>query len=71
MGDWQAGDEIDIDCLEGNWDGENGLFAPNSPALIVGRAVASLSSAGVRSGAYTIISFAAGPKKRAMLTGVM
>ncbi|KAI9759116.1 MAG: hypothetical protein M4579_002563 [Chaenotheca gracillima] len=45
--------------------------APNSPALIVGRAIAGLGAAGLGSGAYTIIAFAAPPKKRATLTGVI
>jgi len=45
--------------------------APNSPALIVGRAIAGVGAAGVGSGAYTIIAFAAEPKKRATLTGVI
>lgn len=36
--------------------------APNSSALIVGRAIAGLGAAGLGSGAYTIIAFAAEPK---------
>ncbi|KAL7940960.1 major facilitator superfamily transporter [Trichoderma barbatum] len=45
--------------------------APNSPALIIGRAIAGVGAAGIGSGAYTIIAFAAEPKKRATLTGVI
>ncbi|KAJ6094932.1 hypothetical protein N7467_002445 [Penicillium canescens] len=45
--------------------------APNSPALIVGRAIAGVGGAGVGSGSYTIIAFAAESKKRATLTGVI
>jgi MFS family permease len=45
--------------------------APNSTALIVGRAIAGLGAAGVGSGAYTIIAFAAEPKNRATYTGII
>jgi len=45
--------------------------APSSTALIVGRAVAGLGAAGIDSGAYTIIAFAAEPKKRPMFTGII
>ncbi|EOO00201.1 putative major facilitator superfamily transporter protein [Phaeoacremonium minimum UCRPA7] len=45
--------------------------APNSTALIVGRAIAGLGAAGIGSGAYTIIAFAAEPKKRPMFTGII
>ncbi|OKL62584.1 hypothetical protein UA08_02968 [Talaromyces atroroseus] len=45
--------------------------ARNSPTLIVGRAIAGLGGAGVGSGAYTIVAFAAEPKKRASMTGVI
>jgi MFS transporter, DHA2 family, glioxin efflux transporter len=45
--------------------------APNSRALIVGRAIAGLGAAGIGSGAYTIIGFAAHPSKRALFTGIV
>lgn len=45
--------------------------APNSKALIVGRAIAGVGAAGIGSGAYTIIAFSAEPKKRPMFTGVL
>lgn len=45
--------------------------APNSTALIVGRAIAGLGAAGIGSGAYTIIAFSAEPKKRPMFTGII
>ncbi|EKD17024.1 uncharacterized protein L3040_000450 [Drepanopeziza brunnea f. sp. 'multigermtubi'] len=45
--------------------------APNSTALIVGRAIAGLGGAGIASGAYTIIAFSARPSKRAAFTGLM
>ncbi|KAG4436754.1 hypothetical protein IFR05_007772 [Cadophora sp. M221] len=45
--------------------------APNSTALIVGRAIAGLGGAGIASGAYTIIAFSARPAKRAAFTGLM
>ncbi|KAJ8062201.1 hypothetical protein OCU04_008754 [Sclerotinia nivalis] len=45
--------------------------APNSTALIVGRAIAGLGGAGIASGAYTIIAFAARPQHRAAYTGVL
>lgn len=45
--------------------------APNSTTLIVGRAIAGVGAAGVGSGAYTIIAFAAQPKQRAMFTGII
>lgn len=45
--------------------------APNSTALIVGRAIAGLGGAGIASGAYTIIAFAARPERRAAFTGLM
>lgn len=35
--------------------------APNSTALIVGRAIAGVGAAGLSSGAYTIVGFAAPP----------
>ncbi len=45
--------------------------APNSTALIVGRAIAGLGGAGIASGAYTIIAFSAKPSQRAAFTGLM
>lgn len=45
--------------------------APNSLALIVGRAIASVGAAGIGSGAYTIAAFPAEPKKRATYTGIL
>ena len=44
--------------------------APNSPALIVGRAIAGLGSAGIFSGAYLIIATSAPMDKRPALMGV-
>ena len=45
--------------------------APNSPALIVGRAIAGVGAAGIGSGAYTLVAFSAEPKKRPMFTGII
>ncbi len=45
--------------------------APNSTALIVGRAIAGVGAAGIGSGAYTIVAFTAPPKKRPMFTGII
>jgi len=45
--------------------------APNSTALIVGRAIAGVGAAGIGSGAYTIIAFTAPPKTRPIFTGVV
>jgi len=45
--------------------------APNSIALIVGRAVAGLGAAGIASGAYTIIAFTAEPSKRPVYTSLV
>lgn len=45
--------------------------APNATALIVGRAIAGLGAAGLATGAYTILGFAAEPKKRPMFTGII
>jgi MFS family permease len=45
--------------------------APNSTALIIGRAIAGLGGAGISSGTYTIIAYAARPAQRAALTGVL
>ncbi|KAG0652816.1 MFS gliotoxin efflux transporter gliA [Hyphodiscus hymeniophilus] len=45
--------------------------APNAKALIVGRAIAGLGGAGIASGTYTIIAFAARPQKRPAFTGLL
>lgn len=45
--------------------------APNAQVLIFGRALAGLGAAGIGSGAYTIIAFAASPKERPMFTGII
>jgi MFS family permease len=45
--------------------------APNSTALIVGRAIAGLGGAGVASGSYVIIAFSARPQMRAAFTGII
>ncbi|OKL55855.1 hypothetical protein UA08_08883 [Talaromyces atroroseus] len=45
--------------------------APNSTALIVGRAIAGLGAAGISSGVYIIIAFSAPPQQRPALTGVL
>ncbi|KAL2017360.1 hypothetical protein VTK56DRAFT_2283 [Thermocarpiscus australiensis] len=45
--------------------------APNSPTLIVGRAIAGVGAAGIGSGAYTIMAFTAEPKKRPIFTGII
>lgn len=45
--------------------------SPNSPTLIVGRAITGVGAAGIGSGCYTIIGFAAPPMKRPALTGTI
>ncbi|KAK3207478.1 hypothetical protein GRF29_103g1161474 [Pseudopithomyces chartarum] len=45
--------------------------APNSLTFIIGRAIAGVGAAGIGSGAYTIVAFAAEPKKRATYTGTL
>ncbi|RYC55435.1 hypothetical protein CHU98_g10773 [Xylaria longipes] len=45
--------------------------APNSRALIIGRALAGLGAAGVSGGTYTIIAFTAEPSKRPAYTGLL
>jgi MFS family permease len=45
--------------------------APNSKALIVGRAIAGVGAAGLGSGAYTIVAFSAHPSKRPMLMSLI
>ena len=45
--------------------------APNSTALIVGRAIAGAGAAGIMSGAYTILAFAVPPAKAPAYTGLL
>ncbi|KAK0720101.1 major facilitator superfamily domain-containing protein [Lasiosphaeris hirsuta] len=45
--------------------------APNSVALIIGRAIAGLGAAGIGSGAYTLIAFSARPADRPLYTGIL
>lgn len=45
--------------------------APNSTALIVGRAIAGAGGAGIASGAYTILAFAVPPARVAAFTGIL
>ncbi|KAL8871193.1 MAG: hypothetical protein Q9174_002926 [Haloplaca sp. 1 TL-2023] len=45
--------------------------APDSTALIVGRAIAGAGGAGIASGAYTIIAISAPPKQRPAFTGLL
>ncbi|KAK4496742.1 hypothetical protein PRZ48_012725 [Zasmidium cellare] len=45
--------------------------APNSTALIVGRAVAGIGGGGVGSGAFTILAFAASQKRLPVLVGLI
>ncbi|KAK3297389.1 major facilitator superfamily domain-containing protein [Chaetomium fimeti] len=45
--------------------------APNSTALIVGRAIAGVGAAGMGSGAYTIMAFTVPPKKRPIFTNIL
>lgn len=45
--------------------------APNAIALIVGRAIAGLGGAGMATGAFTIVAFAAEPRKRPLVTGMV
>jgi MFS family permease len=45
--------------------------APNSNALIVGRAITGLGAAGVIAGCYTIAAFAVPPEKRPAFTGAL
>ncbi|KAL8760860.1 MAG: hypothetical protein Q9184_002970 [Pyrenodesmia sp. 2 TL-2023] len=45
--------------------------APNSTALIVGRAIAGAGGAGIASGAYTIIAISAPPRQRPAFTGLL
>lgn len=45
--------------------------APNSIALIIGRAITGLGAAGVLGGCYTIIAFSVAPVKRPVFTGLL
>ncbi|TGJ81906.1 hypothetical protein E0Z10_g6841 [Xylaria hypoxylon] len=45
--------------------------APSSSVLILGRAVAGVGAAGIGTGAFTIVAFAAPPKKRPLFTGLI
>ena len=45
--------------------------APDSTALIVGRAIAGAGGAGIASGAYTILAFAVAPARVAAFTGIL
>ncbi len=45
--------------------------APNSKALVVGRAIAGLGGAGLSVGATSIISFTVPPAKRPMMMGII
>ncbi|EFX01400.1 efflux pump antibiotic resistance protein [Grosmannia clavigera kw1407] len=44
--------------------------APTSKALIIGRAIAGVGAAGVSSGTYTLIAFAARPERRPVFVGI-
>ncbi|KAJ2892671.1 uncharacterized protein MKZ38_009486 [Zalerion maritima] len=44
--------------------------APNSPTLIVGRAIAGVGAAGAAAGCFTIMAFSAAPAKRPLLIGI-
>ncbi|KFZ19157.1 hypothetical protein V502_03792 [Pseudogymnoascus sp. VKM F-4520 (FW-2644)] len=46
-------------------------LAPNSTALIVGRAIAGLGAAGVASGAFILVAFLAPPEKRPAYLGII
>ncbi|KAI0533591.1 major facilitator superfamily transporter [Xylaria digitata] len=45
--------------------------APTSNVLILGRAIAGVGAAGIGTGAFTIVAFAAPPKKRPLFTGLI
>ena len=45
--------------------------APTSTAFIVGRAIAGVGAAGIGTGAYIIIAFAAEPKQRPTFMGLL
>ncbi|KAJ5383239.1 hypothetical protein N7517_001150 [Penicillium concentricum] len=45
--------------------------APNSVALIVGRAISGVGAAGIGSGVFIIIAFIASPKRRPLFTGII
>ncbi|KAL2284631.1 hypothetical protein FJTKL_08730 [Diaporthe vaccinii] len=44
--------------------------APTSTALVVGRAIAGIGAAGVSSGTYILIAFAARPERRPVFVGI-
>lgn len=46
-------------------------ISKNSTTLIVGRAIAGVGGAGIASGSYTIIAFAATPAQRPAFTGIL
>ncbi|KAH7012212.1 efflux pump antibiotic resistance protein [Microdochium trichocladiopsis] len=46
-------------------------IAPNSGAFIVGRGIAGVGAAGLSSGCYTLIAFAAEPMDRPLFTGIL
>jgi MFS family permease len=45
--------------------------APNSPALIAGRAITGWGAAGVLAGCYIIVAFAVPPSRRPAFTGIL
>lgn len=45
--------------------------APNSVALIIGRAIAGIGAAGIGSGVFIIIAFIARPKRRPLFTSII
>jgi MFS family permease len=45
--------------------------APNRVTLIVGRAIAGVGAAGLGSGSYTVVAFAAPPSRRPILMGLV
>ncbi|THC87276.1 hypothetical protein EYZ11_013275 [Aspergillus tanneri] len=45
--------------------------APNSNALIAGRAIAGLGGAGMATGGFTIIAFSSEPRRRPLFTGLV
>ena len=44
---------------------------PNSAGFVVGRAVAGIGAGGIGAGGYTLLAFAAEPKRRPVFTGVI
>jgi MFS family permease len=45
--------------------------APNSTALIVGRAITGVGAAGILAGSYSIVAFAVPPHQRPAFGGIM